>query len=38
MLGSETSCEEFNRLLDRASLVGTPRDRAAGYFSGLLVG
>lgn len=36
MLGSETSCEEFNRLLDRATLVGTPSDRNAGFFSALL--
>lgn len=36
MLGSETSCEEFNRLLDRATLVGTPSDRSAGFFSELL--
>jgi hypothetical protein len=33
----ETSCEEGNRLLDRALLVGTPDDRAMGYFSALAV-
>lgn len=38
MLAPETSCEEFNRLLDRAALVGFPADRAAGYFSPLLSG
>lgn len=31
----ETSCEEFNRFLDRALLVGTPEDRALGFFSDL---
>ncbi len=36
MLASETSCEEFNRLLDRAMLVGTPSDPTVGFFSGLL--
>jgi hypothetical protein len=29
----ETSCEEFNTLLDRALLVGTPEDPALGFFS-----
>jgi hypothetical protein len=29
----ETSCEEGNRLLDRALLVGTPGDPHIGYFS-----
>lgn len=32
----ETSCEEGNRLLDRAFLVGTPDDPGMGFFSGLL--
>jgi hypothetical protein len=36
MLVSETSCEEFNRLLDRTTLVGTPADRSLGYFSPVL--
>lgn len=36
LLAPETSCEEFNRLLDRATLVGFPDDRNAGYFSSLL--
>ncbi|TDB86956.1 DUF1998 domain-containing protein [Actinomadura sp. KC216] len=29
----ETSCEEFNTLLDRALLVGTPENPALGFFS-----
>ena len=36
MLISETSCVEFNLLLDRVVLVGTPNDRGHGFFSGLL--
>ncbi|MDA7492915.1 DUF1998 domain-containing protein [bacterium] len=32
----ETSCETFNRGLDRAMVVGTPSDPDAGFFSGLL--
>ena len=28
----ETSCEEGNRFLDRVALVGSPDDRALGYF------
>jgi hypothetical protein len=43
MLVPETSCEEFNRLLDRALLVGLPVPagntgpdlRQVGYFHGL---
>jgi hypothetical protein len=31
----ETSCEEGNRLLDRALLVGTPDSRAIGFLSDL---
>ena len=34
ILLSETSCEEGNRLLDRALLVGTLRDRSCGIFEG----
>jgi hypothetical protein len=30
----ETSCEEFNRFLDRGLLVGTFDDPSLGYFSG----
>jgi hypothetical protein len=33
ILLSETSCEEGNRLLDRALLVGTLRDMTRGFFS-----
>lgn len=29
----ETSCEEFNKFLDRALVVGTPEDPKLGYFS-----
>lgn len=32
-LAPETSCELFNRQLDRALLVGTPGDASLGYFS-----
>ena len=32
----ETSCEEFNRFLDRAMLVGLPNSSQVGYFSSLL--
>lgn len=32
----EVSCEEMNLLLDRALLVGTPEDRAIGFFGGLV--
>jgi hypothetical protein len=32
----ETCCEEGNRLLDRALLIGTLNQRNLGYFSGLL--
>lgn len=38
VLSPETSCEEFNRFLDRATLVGTPADSTAGYFAGLNTG
>lgn len=31
----ETSCEEFNRFLDRGLVVGTFSDPSLGYFSGL---
>lgn len=34
LLVSETSCEEFNRLLDRQALVGGPGDSSVGYFHG----
>lgn len=32
LLASETSCEEFNAVLDRAMLVGTPTVGELGYF------
>lgn len=32
----ETSCETINQGLDRAMVVGTPDDRAPGFFSSLL--
>ena len=35
-LASETSCEEFNRFLDRAMLVGLPEKPEIGYFSSIL--
>lgn len=36
MLAPETSCEEFNRFLDRALLVGTPQNPETGFFQPLL--
>lgn len=36
LLAPETSCQDFNRFLDRAMLVGTPEDRSIGFFSDLL--
>ena len=36
ILVSETSCEEGNRLLDRAMLVGTLDDPDLGFFSSIL--
>jgi hypothetical protein len=36
LLSPETSCEDFNRFLDRAMLVGTPDNRDIGFFSNLL--
>jgi len=38
VLSPETSCEEFNRFLDRAMLVGTPADASLGFFSDLAAG
>jgi len=35
LLAPETSCEFFNKFLDRAFLVGTVEDSSLGYFSGL---
>ena len=36
LLLPETSCEEFNRLLDRATLVGTLEKPQLGYFNDLV--
>lgn len=36
LLAAETSCEEFNAFLDRALLVGTPREPSLGYFEDYL--
>ena len=38
MLASETSCEQFNSCLDRATLVGTPESPELGYFQDYLRG
>jgi hypothetical protein len=38
VLSPETSCEEFNRFLDRAMLVGMPADPSAGFFAKLIAG
>lgn len=38
LIAPETSCEDFNRFLDRAMLVGTPEDRGVGFFSDLCSG
>jgi hypothetical protein len=36
LLAPETSCEDYNRFLDRAMLVGTPEDHSLGFFRSLL--
>ena len=36
LLAPETACEEFNQLLDRAMLVGTPEKPNIGYFRALI--
>lgn len=38
LLAPETSCEFFNKFLDRALLIGTPEDSTLGFFSGGLDG
>jgi len=38
VLSPETSCEEFNRFLDRGVLVGTPHEPESGFFRDLLSG
>jgi hypothetical protein len=37
VLAPETSCEEFNRFLDRALLVGRPGDPGLGFFNALIL-
>ena len=36
VLAAETSCEQYNRFLDRALLVGTPDEPGLGFFRSLL--
>jgi len=36
VLSPETSCEEFNRFLDRALLVGSTKDPSLGFFGDLV--
>ncbi len=36
VMAPETSCEEFNRFLDRATLVGTPSQPELGFFRPVL--
>ncbi|EPX60589.1 hypothetical protein D187_001743 [Cystobacter fuscus DSM 2262] len=36
VLAPETACEEFNRFLDRAMLVGAPGHSESGYFTPML--
>ena len=36
VMAPETACEEFNRFLDRSSLVGLPGEADVGFFSALL--
>lgn len=38
VLAPETACEEYNRFLDRAMLVGIPGDTTVGFFSDLIEG
>ena len=38
LLVPETSCELFNRFLDRTTLIGNSQDGIEGYFNGLVVG
>jgi len=37
-LAPETSCEQYNRFLDRASLVGRPGNQEIGFFSPMITG
>jgi hypothetical protein len=36
VLSPETSCEDFNKFLDRALLVGSPSNPSLGFFSDLV--
>ena len=36
VMAPETACEEFNRFLDRSSLVGLPGEGDVGFFSALV--
>lgn len=36
VLAPETSCEEFNRFLDRALLIGLPDEPGLGFFSNMM--
>ena len=36
VMAPETACEEFNRFLDRALLVGLPDEESVGFFAPLL--
>ncbi len=36
VMAPETACEEYNRFLDRSTLVGLPGNPEAGFFSNLL--
>lgn len=36
LLAPETSCEDYNRFLDRAMLIGTPENPSLGFFRPLL--
>ena len=38
VFASETSCEQYNRFLDRATLVGLPDTPQVGYFHSILQG
>ena len=38
MLAPETACEQYNRFLDRATLVGLPSDPSVGFFAPLAHG
>ncbi|UQN08808.1 hypothetical protein [Deinococcus sp. QL22] len=33
---AETSCEEFNTMLDRGLVIGTPGDQSVGFFAEMM--